>query len=149
VVDVPAIEEEVKFTEFNFTSITEYGWEDTSKDTAKVYLLKGLEGIKSHDPSMIQCDFESMTIDLKIRGFKGKNLRFRIDPVFDVLAVEACSVNIKTNSISLTLKKQNPKKWTSLKWVKPMGKQEPEPDLPKKNEDAENGDLMSLMKDLY
>jgi hypothetical protein len=30
-----------------------------------------------------------------------------------------------------------------------MGKQEPEPDLPKKNEDAENGDLMSLMKDLY
>ncbi len=103
--EVPAVEEEVKFTEFNFTSITEYGWEDTSKDTAKVYLLKGLDGIKNHDPSMIQCDFEPMTIDLKIRGFKGKNWRFRIDPVFDVLAVEACSVNIKSNSISLTLKK--------------------------------------------
>jgi hypothetical protein len=114
----------VKFVEYNFTSITEYGWEDTSATTVKVYLTNGLDGIKLHDPSLIQCEFESLSIDLKIRGFKGKNLRFRIDPVFDTLQVESCSVSIKTNSISLTLKKQNSKKWSSLKWVKQTSKKD-------------------------
>jgi len=26
--------------------ITEYGWEDIDKNTAKIYILKGLDGIK-------------------------------------------------------------------------------------------------------
>ena len=46
-------EEEVKFTEFQFTSITDYGWENKDKSTIKVYLLKGLEGIKSLDKNNI------------------------------------------------------------------------------------------------
>ena len=110
----------MKFTEFEFTSLTEYGWEDTSETTAKIYLLKGLDEIKKHDPTKIQCEFEPMSVDLKIRDFRGKNWRFKIDPLFDGLAVEQCSVNIKSNSISITLKKENKKKWTSLKWVNPI-----------------------------
>lgn len=41
--------DEMKFIELEFTSITEYGWEDTSDTTAKIYLLKNLDGIKLHD----------------------------------------------------------------------------------------------------
>lgn len=101
-------------------SIVEYGWEDTSDTTAKIYLTKNLDGIKLIDPSQIQCEFEPMSVDLKIRDFKGKNYRFKIDPLFDCLAVEKCTINIKSNSISITLKKENTKKWTSLKWSKPI-----------------------------
>ncbi len=46
-------EEEVKFTEYAFTSITDYGWENKDKDTIKVYLLKGLDGIKNLDKNLI------------------------------------------------------------------------------------------------
>ena len=36
----------MKFVDYDFISITEYGWEDTNETTAKIYLLKGLDGIK-------------------------------------------------------------------------------------------------------
>ena len=64
-------------------SITEYGWEDTSATTAKIYLTKNLDGIKQLEPYQIQCDFEAQSVDLKLRDFKGKNWRFKIDPLFD------------------------------------------------------------------
>lgn len=65
-----------------------------------------------------------MVVDLKIRDFKGKNWRFRVDPLFDSIAVEHCSINIKSNSISITLKKVNEKKWTSIKWITPISRSE-------------------------
>jgi len=64
----------------------------------------------------VQCEFESHSIDLKIRDFNGKNYRFRIEPLFDSLAVEGCKLTIKSNSISLTLAKENEKAWKCLKW---------------------------------
>jgi hypothetical protein len=115
-------EQEMKFVDYDFTSITEYGWEDTNETTAKIYLLKGLDGIKQHDVSKIQCEFEPMSVDLKIRDFKGKNYRFRIDPLFDGLAVEHCTINIKSNSITITLRKENKKKWSALKFVKAISR---------------------------
>ena len=138
----------MEFPEYDFISITEYGWEDISIKSAKIYLTKNMEGIKLIDPSQIQCDFESMSIDLKIRDFKGKNWRFRIDPLFDVLAVEACSVNIKSNSITITLNKQNSKNWSSLKWIKQV-KKEAMPGMKKAEQEGEPETLMTLMKDLY
>ena len=111
----------------SYNTIQEYAWDDTSDSTAKVYLTKGLDGIKQLDPANIQCDFEAQFVDLKIRDFKGRNLRFKIDPLFDQLKVEACAVNVKSNSITLVLKKLNQRKWTSLKWVKPIQSSEPEP----------------------
>ncbi len=114
--------EEIKFAEFVFSSITDYGWENKDRDTVKIYLLKGLEGIKKHDKNLIQCEFDSHTVDLKIREFNGKNLRFRIDPLYDSIAVEKCTLAIKSDSITLTLKKENIKTWTSLKWQKAQEK---------------------------
>lgn len=144
----PVQKEEVKFVEFEFTSITEYGWEDTSETTAKIYLLKGLEGIKQHDSSKIQCEFEPMSVDLKIRDFKGKNYRFRIDPVFDSLAVEQCWINIKSNSITMTLKKENKKKWSSIKWAKTIAKTT-ENGLKKAAKDGKPETLMEMFQDMY
>ena len=99
---------------------------------------------------MIQCDFDSHSFDLKIREFKGKNLRFRIDPLFDSLAVEKCSLTIKSDSITLTLKKENAKNWSSLKWQK---EKEIKKGTEKKGADLDDKDpqasLMNLMKDLY
>ena len=68
--------------------MTDYGWEDQSETTAKIYLTKNLDGVKLLDPSQIQCEFEPMSVDLKIRDLKGKNYRFRIDPLHDSIAVE-------------------------------------------------------------
>ena len=44
---------EITFEELNFTAITEYGWEDQDEKTAKVHILKGLDGIKLHDTNKI------------------------------------------------------------------------------------------------
>lgn len=140
-----------EFTEFQFTPITEYGWEDINENTAKVYITKNMEGIKQLDPSQIQCEFEPMSIDLKIRDFKGKNWRFKINPVNDSLAVEKCQLNVKSNSLSIRLEKENPRKWTTLKWVKPMTKDGMAHYEPMRQAASQNDKhtLNTLMKDLY
>jgi len=90
-----------------------------------------------------------MVVDLKIRDFKGKNWRFRVDPLFDSIAVEHCSINIKTNSISITLKKVNPKKWTSVKWITPISRSEQKKPGMSSENDSQPDSLMTMMKDLY
>ncbi len=89
---------------------------------------------------------------MKIREFNGKNLRFRIDPLFESIAVEKCSVTIKSNSITLTLGKENPNKnWSSLKWQKAPEKKNLGSDAvdPLADTSDPSANLMSLMKDLY
>jgi hypothetical protein len=132
-----------------FATITDYAWEDISESTAKIYVSKDLDGIKLIDQQQVQCEFESFSVDLKIRDFKGKNWRFRVDPVHDSLAVEGCKINIKSNSITITLQKENPKQWKSLKFVKQMGKHQSQAEGSNAGEGGANGELMSLMKDLY
>jgi hypothetical protein len=96
-------------------SITEYAWEDINENRAKIYLTKNLDGVKNLDISLITCDFGTKTVDLKIKDFKGKNWRFKMEPLFDLLAPEKCKLNIKSNSISIVLEKKDSKQWTSLK----------------------------------
>jgi hypothetical protein len=93
---------------------------------------------------LITCDFGSKAVDLKIKDFKGKNWRFKMEPLFDLLDPEKCKVNIKSNSISIVLEKQEPKKWTNLKYVKPISKP-----LAPATPSGGNEELMGLMKDLY
>jgi len=70
--------------------------------------------------------------------------------LFDSLAVEKCSLTIKSDSITLTLKKENAKNWSSLKWQK---EKETKKSEEKKGADLDEKDpqasLMHLMKDLY
>ena len=60
---------DITFVELKFVAITDYGFEDVDQNTAKVHILKGLDGIKISDPNNIQCDFEPYSFDLKIRDF--------------------------------------------------------------------------------
>lgn len=55
---------------------------------------------------------------------------------------------MKSNSITLTLKKQNPATWTSVKFVKPLGKSAKSEEDGKEKEQEPEG-LMDLMKNLY
>ena len=41
-------DEEVKFEEINFVTISDYGFEDSSTKTAKVYITKNMDGIKAN-----------------------------------------------------------------------------------------------------
>lgn len=85
----------------------------------KVYLTTGLDGIGEHDREAIQCDFEDQKVDFKVRGLKGKkgnqNLRLRLDPLGGTISPADCKINIKSNSISLTLRKADAgKSWKDV-----------------------------------
>lgn len=137
-------EGDIAFEELTYQSLVDYAWEDINTGTAKIYLTKGMEGIKKElNPDNVQCDFEPGAVDLKIRNWHNKNWRFRVEPLFDTLAVEKCKLAIKSNSISITLGKENLRGWTSLKFVKKMTEDKKQAS---KGPDAE---LMTLMKDLY
>ena len=77
----------------------------------KIYLLKGLDGIGKHDKEAIQCEFETDSLDLKIRDFNGKNLRFNMRPLEHHISVGDSKIQVKSNSITITLKKADKKTW--------------------------------------
>ena len=95
------------FKDMQFTPIKDYGWDQDKPGLIKVYLLRGLEGIGGHDKEAIQCQFEPDTVDLKIRGFRGKNWRFLLKPLSYHIDASCCRLQVKSNSISLTLKKED------------------------------------------
>ena len=80
----------------------------------KVYLLN-LNEIGSHSKDDIQVDFESNSLDLKIRNYNGKNYRLRLDPLHKDIDVAECKMQIKSNSITISLKKHDTlKHWTDI-----------------------------------
>ncbi len=92
-----------------------------------------MEGVGKLPEGSVQCDFGSASVDLKVRG--QKSYRFRIDPTFDSLKVEECSVNIKSNSLTIVLKKLNPKSWTSVKLQKKISKDNNMDEMSKAHDD--------------
>ena len=91
----------------HFTQIQDYGWDEDKPGLIKVYLLRGLEGIGKHDKEAIQCEFLADSVDLKIRGFGGKNLRFLLKPLSYHISPAESKIFVKSNSISITLKKED------------------------------------------
>lgn len=87
---------------------------------------------------------------MKIRDFKGKNYRFRLEPLFDSLAVEKCKMTLKSNSISLTLGKENEKAWDRLKFSKAItSKGSMKEAADQKKDKPVSDELMTMMQDLY
>ena len=113
----------------------------------KVYLLSGLDKISQHDKNNIQIDYDYNSIDLKIRNFNGKHYRFRLEPLHKDIDVGACNMQIKSNSITITLKKrEGTKHWTDI-----LQKKEPKKVSKASEQESRdpNASLMNLMKDLY
>lgn len=132
-----------------FVPIKDYAWDQDKPGLIKVYLLKNLEGIGSHDKEAIQCTFEADTVDLKIRGFKNKNMRFLVKPLSYHVVPASCRIQVKSSSITITLKKEDQKHWVNLAMKSGPslgGKTEESNDF--KNDDPQ-ASLMKMMKNLY
>ena len=76
--------------------------------------MRGLEGIGSHDKQAIQCSFEADSVDLKIRDFKGKHWRFYQKPLSYHIVPASSNIQVKSNSITITLKKEERNHWVNL-----------------------------------
>jgi len=80
----------------------------------KVYLTSGLEGITR---DMVECDFEEKAFDLRIKGLKGKNLRFKAPLLENNVIPADCKFQVKSSSISITLKKKEKGNWEKVQGV--------------------------------
>lgn len=97
-----------------FVPIKDYGWDQDKPGLIKIYLTKNLDGIGAHDKEAIQCTFEADSCDLKIRGFQGKHMRFLLKPLSYHIAPASSRIQVKSNSISITLKKEDHNMWINL-----------------------------------
>ena len=97
----------------SFTPISGYGWDQKDK-YIKIYITKDLDDIGKHDKESIQCEFESNSADLKIRNFNGKHLRLKLVPLAYHITVEESKIQVKSNSLTITLKKADSNHWTDL-----------------------------------
>ena len=94
------------FSDMKFVPIKDYGWDQDKPGLVKIYLTKNLDGIGKHDKEAIQCTYEADSVDLKIRDFKGKHMRFLLKPLSYHITPANCQINVKSNSITITLKKE-------------------------------------------
>ena len=81
----------------------------------RIYILSGLDGIGKHSKQDIDCEFNDQSIDLRILNFNGKNWRLKLSPLNGLIDPASCKLKVKSNSISLELKKAKPKYWDDIK----------------------------------
>jgi calcyclin binding protein len=87
------------------------------------------------------------SFDLTIKGYNGKNLRLRIGKLNKDIDISKSRFNVKSSSISITLKKVADGQWDDIKEKKPMfGKKEEEE---KSKEKDPSSSLMDMMKEMY
>lgn len=81
----------------------------------KVYILSGFDGIGKHPKQNIDCEFNDQSLDLRILNFSGKNFRLKIAPLNGLIDPAASKLKVKSNSITLEMKKAKSKYWTDIK----------------------------------
>jgi calcyclin binding protein len=115
-----------------------------------VYLLSGVDGIGKHNKQDIDCEFTDNSFDLRILHFNGKNWRLRIGPLNGLIDPASCKIKVKSNSITLELKKAKSKYWSDIKESAALASA---PGAPTKKGSEDGADpsasLMNMMKDLY
>lgn len=100
---------------------------------------------------MIDCEFNDQALDLRILHFNGKNLRLKIAPLNGLIDPAACKLKVKSNSVTLELKKAKNKYWDDIKEKKKGGASKSDAAPKKGTEDPADpsGSLMTMMKELY
>lgn len=118
----------------------------------RIYVTSGVDGIGKHDKQAIDCEFQDNGVDLRVLSFNGKNWRLKISPLNNLIEPGASKLKVKSNSITLELKKANKKYWTDIK-EKKKTTSETSASSTKKSDEPEAGDpgasLMNMMKELY
>lgn len=80
-----------------------------------MYILNGLDGIGKHQKDKIECEFNDESVDLKILDFNGKNLRLVLNPLNNLIDPATGKLKVKSNSITLEMKKRENKYWGDIK----------------------------------
>ena len=120
--------------------------------TYRIYLTSDLDGIGKHEKKNIDCEFTDNSIDLRILAFNGKNLRLKIQPLNNLIDPASSKLKVKSNSITLELRKNKTKHWDDVKEKKGLLG---DSSLKKKNKDEDedlkdpSASLMTMMKELY
>ena len=115
-------------------------------------MTSDLDGIGKHEKKNIDCEFTDNSIDLRILAFNGKNLRLKIQPLNNLIDPASSKLKVKSNSITLELRKNKTKHWDDVKEKKGLLG---DSSLKKKNKDEDedlkdpSASLMTMMKELY
>ena len=127
-----------------YETISKFGWEQVGSKV-NVYITSGLVGVGAIGKDNVSCEFEDKSFDLRVHNLHGKNYRLRIPELQNLIDLAECKFQVKTNSITITLKKSKNESWTDLKPKQTMlGKKEKK----KEDEDPMAG-LMGMMKEMY
>jgi calcyclin binding protein len=78
----------------------------------RVYVM--LDGIGDVPKENIKCDFGKESFDLRVHGYKGKNLRLSIPKLNGTIFAEKSRCLPKQKSIILALAKDEKKTWDAL-----------------------------------
>jgi len=131
-------------TQTEYLSITNFAW-DQNSSSVSIYITSGIDGIEKIPIGNIKCDFKEKSFDLTIMGLNDKNYRLRVYPLNKNINEKESSFKVKTNSISIKLKKSGTETWDDLKEKKGLFSKKPELG---KNEDP-SASLMNMMKEMY
>jgi hypothetical protein len=112
----------------------------------KIYLTQGFDGIGEHDTESVACSFDDKKVDFQVMSWatrKGNvNFRLRLDPLGGAILPDECKINVKANSVSITLKKAEAgKEWTDIL-------DKPAEEEGEERKDA-NGDFMGKLTQAY
>ena len=111
--------------------------------------MSGVDGIGKHNKQDIDCEFTDNSLDLRILNFNGKNWRLKIPSLNNLIDPAASKLKVKSNSVTLELKKKEKKQWSDIK-EKKLATQGLGSSKAKKDDDGEPGTaLMDMMKELY
>ena len=83
--------------------IESYSFSDEGKPKVKVYV--SLEGVGMLPSDDVQVEWGRISMNLIVRGYKGKNLRMYAAELWSSINPEKCKLRIKPNMIVLTLHK--------------------------------------------
>eukprot|EP01016_Furgasonia_blochmanni_P052218 TRINITY_DN8301_c0_g2_i7.p1 TRINITY_DN8301_c0_g2~~TRINITY_DN8301_c0_g2_i7.p1 ORF type:complete len:277 (+),score=64.32 TRINITY_DN8301_c0_g2_i7:141-971(+) len=86
-----------------------------SEDGGMIFKVTvSLDDIGEVDKNNITCDFKDRSLDLKIKGYKGRNLRLLVEKLNDEIIPNQCQVKTTNNSVRLLIQKKNPGLWSQL-----------------------------------
>jgi len=78
-------------------------------------VISGVEGIGKHPREQIECEFGDKELDLRIYDFKQKNWRLKITPLHKPIDPSKCELKVKSNSLTIQLKKAESSFWSDIK----------------------------------
>jgi len=96
-----------------FSAINTYSWDQEGK-TVKIYL--SLPDIGTLDKSNIKFEVTDHSVDIKLHDYKNKNQRFAIKRLNNRVDVSHCKFTQKTNTLIISLKKDNSEHWDQLNY---------------------------------